>query len=180
MTDKASPLVRLRSLKKNVMVHVLSRSIFAHMLGGLHQVFVPDGHHIAALGRTPRDELVWLNTYLTERLRALPLPAAASTPVQPPTNTPCRTTATDPGWEPPATALAERVGDFNQSMDPWERIEAAPQGYTSHLRQSVLPVPEYIQLRPQNTSRVCLHVLVASLLIQCLQLLAKLGERRLR
>ena len=24
-------------------------------------------------------------------------------------------------------ALAERVGDFNVSMDPWERTEAAPQ-----------------------------------------------------
>ena len=31
---------------------------------------------------------------------------------------PCPTTATDPGGELPATALAERVGDFNQSMDP--------------------------------------------------------------
>ena len=58
------------------------------------------------------------HTYLTGRLRALPPPAAASTPVQPPTTIPCPTTATDPGGELPATALAERVGDFNQSMHP--------------------------------------------------------------
>ena len=63
---------------------------------------------------------------ITGRLRALPPPAAASTPVQPPTTSPCPT-ATDPGGELPATALAERVGDFNQSMDPWERTGAAPE-----------------------------------------------------
>ena len=91
--------------------------------------------------------LCLMDTYLTGRLRAVPLPAAASTPIQLPTTTPCRTTATDPGGELPATALAERVGDFNQSMDPWERTGAAPQGWASHLHQSVLPVQGYIQLR---------------------------------
>ena len=30
----------------------------------------------------------------------------------------CPTTATDPGGELPATALTQRVGDFNHSMDP--------------------------------------------------------------
>ena len=41
---------------------------------------------------------------------------------------------------------------FNQSMDPWERTGAAPQGWASHLHQSVLPVQGYIQLRPQDTT----------------------------
>ena len=48
--------------------------------------------------------------------------------------------------------LAERVGDFNMSMDPWERTGAAPQGWVSHLHQTVLPVQGYIQQRPQDTT----------------------------
>ena len=40
----------------------------------------------------------------------------------------------------PVTALAERVGDFNISMDPWEQTGAAPQGWASHLHQTVIPV----------------------------------------
>ena len=36
-------------------------------------------------------------------------------------------------------------------MDPWERTGAAPQGWASHLHQSV-PVQGYIQLRPQDTT----------------------------
>ena len=35
----------------------------------------------------------------------------------------------------PAVALAERVGDFNVSMDPWEQTGAAPQGWAAHARQ---------------------------------------------
>ena len=34
--------------------------------------------------------------------------------------------------EVPVAALAERVGDFNISMDPWEQTGAAPQGWASH------------------------------------------------
>ena len=49
-----------------------------------------------------------------------------------------------------AAALAERIGDFNQSMDPWERTGAAPQGWATPLQQSVLPVQGYIHLRPQG------------------------------
>ena len=49
-------------------------------------------------------------------------------------------------------ALAERVGDFNVSMDPWERTGAAPQGWAPHLRQTVIPVQGYIQLRPHDTT----------------------------
>ena len=42
--------------------------------------------------------------------------------------------------EVPAAALAERVGDFNISMDPWEQTGAAPQGWASHLHKTVIPV----------------------------------------
>ena len=52
----------------------------------------------------------------------------------------------------PAVALAERVGDFNISMDPWEQTGAAPQGWAAHARQTVVPVQGYIQLRPQDTT----------------------------
>ena len=43
----------------------------------------------------------------------------------------CRNTCTacDPGGGPPAAAL----GIFNMSMDPWERKDAAPQGWAIHL-----------------------------------------------
>ena len=54
--------------------------------------------------------------------------------------------------EKEAQALA---GDFNMSMDPWEQTGAAPQGWASHLHQTVLPVQGYtcgIQLRPQDTT----------------------------
>ena len=54
--------------------------------------------------------------------------------------------AGDSGGELSVAALAERVGDFNVSMDPWERTEAAPQGSAPHLHQTVIPVQGYIQL----------------------------------
>ena len=54
--------------------------------------------------------------------------------------------------ELPAVALAERVGDFNISMDPWEQTGAAPQGWATHLHQTVIPVQRYIQLRPHDTT----------------------------
>ena len=52
----------------------------------------------------------------------------------------------------PAVALAERVGDFYISIDPWEQTGAAPQGWAAHWHQTVIPVQEYIQLRPQDTT----------------------------
>ena len=60
--------------------------------------------------------------------------------------------AGDSGGGLSVAALAERVGDFNVSMDPWERTEAAPQGSAPHLHQTVIPVQRYIQLRPQDTT----------------------------
>ena len=58
--------------------------------------------------------------------------------------------AGDSVGEVPVAALAERVGDFNVSMDPWERTGAAPQGWAPHLHQTVIPVQGYIQLRPHD------------------------------
>ena len=99
-----------------------------------------------------RDEIVWLNTYLTGRLRAMPPPATAAATAQVsavPTHTDI---AGDSVEAVPVTALAERVGDFNISMDPWEQTGAAPQGWASHLHQTVIPVQGYVQLRPQDTT----------------------------
>ena len=89
-----------------------------------------------------RDKIVWLNTYLTGRLRAMPPPAAAAATAQ---------VSAGPAHADIA-ALAERVGDFNISMDPWEQTGAAPQGWATHLHQTVIPVQGYIQLRPYDTT----------------------------
>ena len=76
-----------------------------------------------------RDEIVWLNTYLTGRLRAMPPPAAAAATAQVSAGPAHADIAGDSVDELPAVALAERVvGDFNISMDPWEQTGAAPQG----------------------------------------------------
>ena len=99
-----------------------------------------------------RDELVWLNTYLTGRLRAMPPPATAAATVQVSAVPARASTAVDSVGELPVAALAERVGDFNVSMDPWERTGAAPQGWAPHLHQTVIPVQGYIQLRPHDTT----------------------------
>ena len=90
-----------------------------------------------------RDELVWLNTYLTGRLRAMPPPSAVPAHAG---------IAGDSVEEVPVAALAERVGDFNISMDPWEQTGAALQGWASHLHQTVIPVQGYVQLRPHDTT----------------------------
>ena len=48
--------------------------------------------------------------------------------------------------------LPERIDALNYSMDPWECTGAAPQGWANHLRQSLLPIQGYIQLRPQDAT----------------------------
>ena len=68
-----------------------------------------------------RDEIVWLNTYLTGRLRAMPPPAAAAATAQVSAGPVHADLAADSVDELPAVALAERVGDFNISMDTWLR-----------------------------------------------------------
>ena len=46
--------------------------------------------------------------------------------------------------------LPERIDALNYSLDPWERTGAAPQGWATHLRQAMVPIQGYIQLRPQT------------------------------
>ena len=99
-----------------------------------------------------RDEIVWPNTYLTGRLRAMPPPAAAAATAQVSAGPAHADIAGDSVDELPAVAVAERVGDFNISMDPWEQTGVAPQGWAAHLHQAVIPVQGYIQLRPQDTT----------------------------
>ena len=88
-----------------------------------------------------RDEIVWLNTYLTERLRAMSLPATAAATAQMSVHAGI---AGDSVEEVPVATLAERVGDFNLSMDPWEQTGAVPQRWASHLHQTVIPVQGYV------------------------------------
>ena len=134
------------------MVSCPHRSCFSYLLGRSPPVLLIMDAVLRVLEGLRRDELVWLNTYLTGRLRALPRPTTAAAPVQMQSAPTRANTACDPGGELPAGALAERVGDFNMSMDPWERTGAAPQGWATHLHQTALPVQGYIQLRPHDTT----------------------------
>ena len=133
------------------MVSVPHRSCFSYLLGRSPPVLLIMDAVLRVLEGLRRDELVWLNTYLTGRLRALPRPTTAAAPVQMQSAPTRANTACDPGGELPAGALAERVGDFNMSMDPWERTGAAPR-WATHLHQTALPVQGYIQLRPHDTT----------------------------
>ena len=101
-----------------------------------------------------RPELFWLMSYLDGRLRALPpedmkectplpsdVPGTAKVPSE---NIHVETTT------PSLAPLSERIDSLNHSLDPWERTGAAPQGWADHLRQSVVPIHGYIQLRPHS------------------------------
>ena len=99
-----------------------------------------DGYHFAALRGTAtrRDSVAEPDTAAaTAQVSAVPAHAGI---------------AGDSVEEVPVAALAERVGDFNVSMDPWERTGAAPQGWASHLHQTMIPVQGYVQLRPHDTT----------------------------
>ena len=163
-----------------MMSHVLSlatrRSCFLFVLGRSPPVCLHSMDTILRLLEgLRRDEVVWLNTYLTGRLRAMPPPATAAATAQVsavPTHTDI---AGDSVEAVPVTALAERVGDFNISMDPWEQTGAAPQGWASHLHQTVIPVQGFVQLRPQDTI-LFLPLGVALRLV--LELKTKLSRRK--
>ena len=51
-------------------------------------------------------------------------------------------------------ALSDRIEAHNYSMDPWECTGAAPQGWATHLQQSIMPVQGYLHLRPSNLNSV--------------------------
>ena len=106
-----------------------------------------------------RTELVWLNTYLAGALppeneqQPHPLPKAA--PHEPATM--LGHTDVDGPHGATVAPLPERIDALNYSLDPWERTGAAPQGWATHLRQAMVPIQGYIQLRPQTESSPCLR-----------------------
>ena len=104
-----------------------------------------------------RNELVWLSTYLTGRLRALPPTEEQPLGTQPEVPTPAFLGGKGERGNPvtsfsPVAPLPERIEAINYSMDPWECTGAAPQGWATHLQQSLLPIQGYIQLRPHDTT----------------------------
>ena len=114
-------------------------------------MFPPHGYHSAALrGTAPRRASV--AEYVPHwAASCYDPPATAVATVQRSAVPASAGTAGDSSGELPVAALAERVGDFNMSMDPWERTGAAPQGWAPHL-QTVMPVQGYFQLRPHDTT----------------------------
>ena len=109
------------------------RSRFSYLLERSPPVFTQYGCRFAALGGTaPRRVSVaeYVPYWETPRSTSACNCSCAGPDASAPTRA---NTACDPGGEPPAAALAERVGDFNMSMDPWERTGAAPQRWTTHL-----------------------------------------------
>ena len=109
-------------------------SSFGSCWGGVHQfLFAPMDNVLRSLEDLSRTELVWLNTYLAGRLRALP-PENEQQPHPLPKAMPS-VSVTMPGTTcsdglPDATVapLSERIDALNYSLDPWERTDAAPQG----------------------------------------------------
>ena len=108
------------------------------------------GQYLKELEDLSRTELVWLNTYLAGRLRALP-PENEQQPhplpkAMPPMSVTTPGTTCSEGL-PAATVapLPERIDALNYSLDPWERTGAA------------------IQLRPQPRGPLPVLVSVASL-----------------
>ena len=97
---------------------------------------------------------MWLNTYLVGRLRALPPENDSHPPV--PEVVPHGSVAmqgpngvtSQQGAK--VAPLPDRIDAFNSSLDPWERTGAAPRGWATHLRQAMVPIQGYIQLRPQT------------------------------
>ena len=79
-----------------------------------------------------RHELVWLNTYLAGRLRALPPSSVQQVSAQPEVTATTSSTASGGTNNPGPTAatlapLPEPIEALNYSLDPWERTGAAPQ-----------------------------------------------------
>ena len=73
-----------------------------------------------------RDEIVWLNTYLTGRLRAMPPPPAAAAATAQVSAGPAH--ANWSGRKQTGAAGSKQnwsSGDFNLSKDPWEQTGAA-------------------------------------------------------
>ena len=92
-----------------------------------------------------RHELVWLNTYLAGRLRALP--PENEQQLHPLPKAMPNVSVTAPGTTcseglPAATVapLPERIDALNHSLDPWDGTGAALQGWATHLQQAMVPI----------------------------------------
>ena len=128
------------------MSHVLTlatpRSCLLFVRGGVHRLFALDGYHLAALRGTAtwRDSVAEYIPHWATSCCAPPATAAATARVS---AVPVHAhIAGDSVEEVPVTALAERVGDFNISMDPWEQTGAAPQGWAPAPDCDSSPGPE--------------------------------------
>ena len=114
-------------------------------------LFTPMDNILRNLENLSRTELVWLNTYLAGRLRALPPENEPQPPVpkaapNEPANMPGPTEVAGPHGATVAP-LPERIDALNYSLDPWERTGAVPQGWATHLHQAMVPIQGYIQLK---------------------------------
>ena len=127
---------------------------FGSCWGGVHQFCLSMDNILRSLESLSRTELVWLNTYLVGRLRALP-PDNDTYPTVPGMESPGSVAMQGPDGvtslqEAAVAPLPDRIDALNSSLDPWERTGAAPQGWAAHLRQTMVPIQGYIQLRPQT------------------------------
>ena len=127
---------------------------FGSCWGGAHQFCFSMDNILRNLESLSRTELVWLNTYLVGRLRALP-PENDSHPAVPGIESPGSVAMQGPHGvtcqqEAAVAPLPDRIDALNSSLDPWERTGAAPQGWATHLHQAMVPIQGYIQLRPQT------------------------------
>ena len=116
-------------------------------------LFAPMDNILRSLEDLSRTELVWLNTYLAGRLRALPpeneqQPHPLPKAMPPVSVTMPGTTYSDGLPDATVAPLPERIDALNYSLDPWERT--GPQGWATHLQQAMVPIQGYIQLRPHT------------------------------
>ena len=137
-----------------VLVLVLICVSFGSCWGGVHQFCLSMDNILRNLESLSRTELVWLNTYLVGRLRALP-PENDTHPTVPEVEPHGSVAMQGPSGvtsqqEAKVAPLPDRIDALNSSLDPWERTGAAPQGWATHLRQAMVPIQGYIQLRPQT------------------------------
>ena len=112
-------------------------SSFGSCWGGVHQFCLSMDNILRNLESLSRTELVWLNTYLVGRLRALP-PENDSHPAVPGVESPGSVAMQGPNGvtsqqEAAIAPLPDRIDALNSSLDPWERTGAAPQGWATHL-----------------------------------------------
>ena len=137
-----------------VLAFVLMRESFGSCWGGVHQFCLSMDNILRSLESLSRTELVWLNTDLVGRLRALP-PDNDTYPTVPGMESPGSVAMQGPDGvtslqEAAVAPLPDRIDALNSSLDAWERTGAAPQGWATHLRQTMVPIQGYIQLRPQT------------------------------